>query len=82
MRIALFAAAVAGLSACVSDGAPTARSVHATAGFTRDAYCALTPEARAELRRMAGIRVPLLACPNDRVRRSRRGRDDGAAGQD
>ena len=65
MRLMISAAIACALSACASSGAVTPETALAAAGLTRDGYCALAPEARAELRRMVGLRVALLACPGD-----------------
>jgi hypothetical protein len=64
MRLVVFVAAAALLCACATAGPVTPETALQAAGLTREAYCALTPEARAEVRRMLGIRVPLLTCPS------------------
>lgn len=62
---------------------PTANAAMAAAGLSHSAYCVLTPEARAELRRRLGVRVQLLSCPSDpRARRPNAWKGSGAAGQD
>lgn len=71
MRLLIFAAsATLLLCGCTTTGG---LDPLAAVGLTHSAYCALTPEARAEVGKMLGVRVPLLACPGDRDRRSRRG---------
>ena len=37
------------------------------AGVTQAAYCALAPEARAEIRRTLDVHVRIVDCPSDRA---------------
>lgn len=68
MRLSLSAAAVALLlSGCAGAGPVTPETALQAAGMTREAYCALAPQARAEVRRILGLRVALVACPGDRT---------------
>lgn len=54
------------LAACAHTTAGQAFEMALTAaGLTRDAYCELTPEARAEVRRKLDIATPIIACRGD-----------------
>ncbi|HEY8572811.1 hypothetical protein [Phenylobacterium sp.] len=66
-------------------GCATPRTEHVLSvlGLSQAAYCALTPEARAEVRRKMGVRVQLVGCPLDaQARRPNARKGSGAAGQD
>jgi hypothetical protein len=64
-RLKLLAIALAPLmvAACATAGTGlTVAGALAAAGYSLDTYCALTPEARAEVRRKFGLRVPIINC--------------------
>ena len=59
---ALVAAAGLMLAGCAHTTPGKTFDALAAAGLTRNAYCALTPEARAEVRRKLDIQTPIIAC--------------------
>lgn len=78
LNIALAAAAALTVGACTTvpgqtpgeTSAATEAAIVNTMRFTQltlGAWCALTPEGRAELRKGIGLDVPLYRCPNDPV---------------
>lgn len=63
--LAIIACALA-LGACATTGAALSiAGALSAAGYSVDAYCALSPEARAEVRRKFGINTQLLSCLAD-----------------
>lgn len=63
LRNACLIAVLLALAGCATAGTVlTAQGTLAAAGFTVEAYCALTPEARAEFRRKLGVRVAIFDC--------------------
>lgn len=60
--LAVLAATLVMIGCATTLGAASALGALNAAGMTMDAYCALTPEARAEFRRKLDLRVPIIQC--------------------
>lgn len=65
MMKALMIATLALAGCATAQGALT---VLQAAGYTRDAYCGLSPEGRAAIRARVGLTVQVIECPGDAPR--------------
>lgn len=60
-------AAALALSACGTTTEERLSNGMQAASITVSAYCALTPEGRAEIRRQIGLKAQLYRCPGDPI---------------
>lgn len=67
MKVIAAAALAVSLSACAPMMAGPANPLGAlqAANMTLNAYCAMTPEGRAEIRRKLRLRAQFIACDGD-----------------
>ena len=65
ITLAVIAAACLVAGCAAGSGLSTLQSGLIAAGMTTQAYCALAPEGRAEIRDRLGLEARLIVCPND-----------------